>query len=115
MNKIILSKSNTLSLPLFINQGTEKSPSRYSIQPGDIIYVGIMEQHQSFENALIKKLYDYNDEKDEFGNMIIKISPEDTDTILPGDYYLTIKLKRQFEDHYEINTVINKNLLTIIE
>lgn len=114
MNNLILSKSNTLKLPLFINWGTEKSPIQYELQPTDTIYVGVMENNQSFENAIIRKLYKYNDEKDEYGNLIIKITPEDTEYLLPGKYCLTIKLRRQLIDTYEVHTVINNISLQII-
>ena len=89
-----LSRGDSFSLPIVLNQGTQLVFKPYTLTENDTIYVGIMEPQQSFEDAIIRKKLSMNDECDEDGNVILKLNPQDTENLMTGLYYLTIKLKQ---------------------
>lgn len=119
-NMIILNRGDTYEFDLTIDDDAS-SDGRYHIQGDDTIYFGIMDPHQPFENALVKKRFTVDD-ADVGGNLTIVIEPEDTLDLLPGTYYYSVKIHLQ---HDEINpetgevygyidkvhTVINKTKL----
>ena len=73
------------------------------------MYVGVMECNFPFEQAIIRKKYTGNDEKDEDGNLIIYFYPEDTVNLLPGKYQYEIKLVRTINNRQVVTTVITKH------
>ena len=93
-NNFTLSRGDTFTFPVVINQGTRLDPEEYQLQPGDQIYVAIMEPNQSFEDAIIKKLINKDSLKNEHGNPLLKLTSEDTEFLRTGKYFITIKLKQ---------------------
>ena len=59
---------------------------------------------QYFENAIIRKKYT-KDDANEFGDVIIKFTPEDTIYLDPGKYFYEVKAI--LEDG-SVNTLIQK-------
>ena len=108
---ISVSRGDSFETPLFINEGTEIAPKRYELTENDVLYFAVMEPNQKFENAILKKMYDMNSEKNEEGDIIISFSPTDTEYLLCGKYYYTIKLRTHIgegetENDYKVQTII---------
>lgn len=114
---ITVHRGDSFKLPLVINFGTSLEPVYYNMPENDIIYFGVMEPNQPFENALIRKKLT-NKDMDDKGNIIIKFRPQDTQCVLPGKYYYQVKLQRFNSDDpedYEVDTVIDKTQFFILE
>lgn len=107
---ITVNRGDSFELPLFINAGTIFEPIRYELKDGDKVLFAVKEPHQSFENAIVRKLFTNNDLNDE-GDVIIKFGTSDTENLLPGIYYYAVKL--QFAD-MNINTIITDKKFIII-
>lgn len=116
-NIITLNRGDTFKFTLSIEDESAEN-GYYILRNDDAVYLGIMDPHQMFENALIKKKYTAED-IDEAGNLLIEITSEDTLDLFPGIYYYTIKLHKSSpatEDEAEIDevsTIINKTKLII--
>lgn len=107
---VTLSRGDTFQAPIFINAGNDLSPLRYVLAEGDKLYVGIMEPNQPFETALIRKVLtveNLNDRKD----AVLTLTPEETEKLLPGKYYYSVKLQKASE---AVNTVIPERIWYII-
>jgi hypothetical protein len=68
----------------------------YNLIGDDTIYFGIMDPHQPFEEAIVKKTFTVEDISTK-GILNIVIEPEDTLELLPGTYYYAIKLHLQHD------------------
>lgn len=119
-NVIILNRGDTYEFELTIADEASKDGC-YHLQGDDTVYLGIMDPHQSFEDALVKKRFTVED-MDAHGGLTIVLEPEDTLDLLPGTYYYAVKLHMQHEDIYlttnevvgyvdKVYTVINKTKL----
>ena len=119
-NIIMLNRGDTYEFDLTISDDTSVD-GRYHIQGDDTIYFGIMDPHQPFEEALVKKRFTIDD-TDGNGNLTIVIEPKDTLDLLPGTYYYAVKIHLQHDDINpetnevygyvdKVNTVINKTKL----
>ena len=108
-NKVVVTRGDTFSVPLFINRGTELKPLRYTLKENDELYLAIMEPNQPFERALIKKVYSYEN-LNKYGDVLIEIEHDDTRCLEPGKYYYQVKarLYDSEKDKYDVNTVIPK-------
>ena len=74
---ITLSRGDSISIPLFINIGTEIVPIRYKLQDNNVLYLGICEPDQLFEDAIFKKVYRPGDWKlNKCGDIVISLTPE---------------------------------------
>ena len=107
---VTLSRGDTFQAPIFINAGNDLSPLRYVLDEGDKLYVGIMEPNQPFETAIIRKVLtakDLNEKKD----AVLTLTPEDTEKLLPGKYYYSVKLQKA---NGVVNTVIPERIWYII-
>ena len=58
----------------------------------DVVYFALMEPNQTFEQAILKKVFTTESPKTEDGNIIIHLKSTDTQNLLPGIYSYTIKL-----------------------
>ena len=99
---IYLYRGDTYIAPIIINIGTKLNPINYQLKSGDSLYFGLMEPNQAFEEAVIKKVYNESSFKDENGNILLKIEPEDTLNLQTGKYYYMIKLKTVDKFNQEI-------------
>lgn len=109
-------RGDSLELIPFINTKNDCSLSsqRYSITENDIVYFALMEPNQRFEDAILKKVFDYNSEKTEDGDLIIKLRPSDTVDLLPGKYYYTIKMKQNEQDSFNVFTILKETEFWIL-
>lgn len=109
-NIIILNRGDSYSFNLpIIDENSESG--FYNLEGDDAVYLGIMDPHQPFELALVKKKYTVED-IDGAGNLLIKILPEDTIDLFPGIYYYSVKLKIAHvsddgTEHSEVRTIVN--------
>lgn len=112
---ITLHAGDSFVAPLFLNAGDIITPIRYILQGDDKLYVGIMEPGQPFECALIRKMLTVDD-LNEDGDPELKLSPEDTERVMPGLYFYEAKLVYTREDGKEfIETVIPKKKVYVLE
>lgn len=115
-NIIILNRGDTYEFDLTIDDANSLD-GRYHIQGDDTVYFGIMDPHQSFEEALVKKRFTIDD-TDASGNLMVVIEPEDTLDLLPGTYYYAVKIHLQHDNiHPETNEVLGyvDKVFTVIQ
>lgn len=109
-NNISVTRGDSLLLKLFINEGDKMSPKRFLLKDhtGSAVYLGIMENRQDFENAIVKYKFDENN-VDENGDVVVKIKATDTLNLEPDTYFYEVKLVYYDGDEDEIvNTIIPK-------
>lgn len=99
-----MNRGDTFELPLRIvpDDGEEN----FVLKDSDKIYVGIMQPHQSFENALIRKVITTKSEKDDYGNPLFTLEPEDTEFVLTGKYFIMIKLSYRGGMKTKVKTIL---------
>lgn len=104
-NVITITRGDSASTVIFVNQGTLIEQVRYELQPNDALYVGVMEPHQKFEDAIIKyKLTDEDLNRD--GDVVWSFKPTDTEYLEPGKYFYQIKLVRNNGQY--VDTIVSK-------
>ena len=111
---ILLTRGDTFRAPLFINWGTKCQPARYYIEnhPEATVYLGIMETHQPFEEAIIKKVYTSKSAIiNKCGDIIVELKSTDTEYLLPGKYYYEIKI---YLGNSNIDTIVPKTEFFIL-
>jgi len=104
-NVITITRGDSASTVIFVNQGTLIEQVRYELQPNDALYIGVMEPHQKFEDAIIKyKLTDEDLNRD--GDVVWSFKPTDTEYLEPGKYFYQIKLVRSNGQY--VDTIVSK-------
>ena len=118
-NIIKMNRGDTYEFNLTIDdEGSENG--KYILQGNDTVYFGLMEPNSAFEQSLVKKIYTEED-RDKDGNIFITIEPEDTEHLLPGVYYYSVKLEvdhengETYESIHKVITVINKTKFIILD
>ena len=118
-NIIKMNRGDTYEFNLTIDdEGSENG--KYLLQGNDTVYFGLMEPNSAFEQSLVKKIYTEED-RDKDGNIFITIEPEDTEHLLPGVYYYSVKLEvdhlqgKTYERIHKVITVINKTKFIILD
>lgn len=114
-----LNRGDDCEFTVFINEGTNLSPVQYKLTDKDTLYLAIEEPNQPFENAIVKKkITTQNSLLDINGNVIIKLTPKDTECLMPGLYYYEIKAKlykeNQFRNSYILITFKDNSEYTIV-
>ena len=124
---IVMTRADTWETSIFVNIGTKIDPVAYELKDEDILYFGVMEPNQPFDDALIckkitkKDIAHEDDEKESSAEMPgyynIKFKSEDTEYLLPGLYYYEIKLLRPGQDGEsdKIDTIVRKTKFIIME
>lgn len=107
---ITLNRGDYFSVPLFINAGDTMEPVRYVLEGDDKVYLSVMEANTPFECGVIRKVFTKED-LNEFKDVQITLETSDTDKLLPGKYYYSIKL---VSDDI-IDTIIPNKLFYIID
>ena len=90
---IRLMRGDSFCTPIYINIGTELDPVYKNLTANDVLYFGLMEPNQAFEDAVVKKTFTFLDRKDDKGNTLLILDPKDTEKLLVGKYYYMIKLR----------------------
>ena len=113
-NRIItIVRGDTIEIPLFINANTDLDPISYPFGFNDKVYFVIMESHQDFNCGVVRHEYGYED-LNESGDIVIKLSHDDTVNLLPGDYFYEIKLLTRTTEEVNGQTLILKEELDTI-
>ncbi len=105
-NIFTIDRGDTFEFPLDIYEGSDFTCSKYYLKPGDNIYVAILQPHESFENAIIRKKLDINSDTDENGNPLFILESLDTEYLLVGKYFITAKLEQTFGSRTVISTIL---------
>ena len=98
-NNIEVNRGDSFTIVFPINLGSPVFPDYYALQENDKVYLGIMEPHHPFELAIVRKMFDASNQ--EGCIMKMEFKPTDTEFLMPGRYYYSIKLVRALEDDKE--------------
>ena len=110
-----LVRGDSFSIVAYINSGTELVPTRYVFKSTDKLYFAIMQPNETFENAIVKKIFTFAD-LDANGNIVISLASADTIDLTPGKYYYQIKLlTTDLSGAEQVITVAHKSLFFIEE
>lgn len=111
---ISIHRGDSFSIPLFLDMGIEGFPIRYNITQytGVSLYLGVMTPFESFEKATLKKKYTSESETNENGDLVVKVSSQDTMCLRPGKYYYEMKM---LLENGEVSTIIPKKELFVFE
>lgn len=111
---ITLMRGDSFTTPIYINIGTKLSPKYYTLSSSDRLYFALMEPNQSFEDAVLKKVFNFTSPQDNKGNTLLTIKPTDTENLLVGKYYYMIKLRTKDSFGEEIvKTIVPPTLFWI--
>ena len=111
---ITMMRGDTFTMPIKINAGTKLVPEYVGLEENQTLYFGVMEPHQAFEDAVLKKVFTSESETDESGNVLLTITPEDTLNLLVGKYYYMIKLRTVEDDAETVRTITTPTLFWIM-
>ena len=117
---ITLSRGDSFYLNIFVNLGTELNPIPYRLKEGDKLYFALMQPHQPFENALIRKEATIADMDEQTDLVKFSFTSEMTEFLMPGNYYYMVKLLRanngeSGEENESVDTIISKTKFIIID
>lgn len=117
---IKISKNETLEIPLFLNCGTQEHPVRYKIATGygNEVYFHVIRYNNHFDSdtTITKTFDDSNFEFNDYGDLIIKITPEFLSKFKEGEYLYQVraKLYDYTLNKLLVNTVTNKKPIMIL-
>lgn len=80
--------TRTLELPLYEGIGVDRT--NYSIEESDVLYFGLMECNQAFEDALIRKKLTIDNVTD--NQFLVDFITSDTENLRTGKYFISAKL-----------------------
>ena len=107
-NIVSISRGDSFIVPLFINQGSKQCPIRYNLNnhKNFELYFGVMECTQKFDDAVIRKKWTYDTGLiNQFGDLMISLTPDDTVLLHPGKYFYEIKLKYKTPEGEKIASI----------
>ena len=108
---ITLMRGDSFTTPIYINIGTKLSPIYKTLTSYERLYFGLMEPGQAFEDAVLKKVFDWTSPTDADGNTLLRIVPKDTEKLLVGKYYYMIKLRTMDSFNQEmVKTIVSPTL-----
>lgn len=120
-NIITITRGDTAKAELLINTGTSLEPNIIGLGNQDAVYFGIMEPNQPFEHAIVKKKISNENFNSESTTVVIYFDSTDTEFLLPGVYYYSVKLYRPNGDSDGedarplIDTIIPKTKFIILD
>lgn len=116
-NKVItMVRGDYCSFEIILKSDDPWDPNEYKLSEGDILFFGVMEPHQPFEKAIIKKEYGYDDYDYEGGTLKVVMNPEDTLELEPGTYYYQVKILYEDETgEVHVDTAIQKTKFIIVD
>lgn len=116
---VTMNRGDSVSFTIHINQGDSIDPFQYKLKSQDNLYFAIEEPNQPFEEAIVKKVINTNNNLvDIEGNITFNLESKDTQCLMPGLYYYEIKAKLFKGNEFRNNAVLIKfgedNTYTII-
>ena len=115
-NVITLTRGDSLEFPVEVLRGEFPYERKVELDDTCIVYFGLMEPHQLFEDAILKKVYSEEDTNED-GDIIIKIDPIDTVDLFPGVYYYSVKLLSidNISGEEKVDTLIQKSKFILLD
>lgn len=113
-NDIVITRGDNASFALYINQGTPAEPERYELRDDDEVCFAVMEKNQVFEEAMLSKFF-YKEDQNVDEDLRIVLTYLDTENILPGKYFYTIKLKSIINEEIRIQTLISNRKFCVVD
>lgn len=114
MNGIItLQRGDSCCFPIFLNKGSDLYPVRYILQPGDEIYFSLLEPNQAFDEGVLRIILTYEDLNIN-NDPVLRLTPENTQNLLPGKYYYEIKGKFN-NSNIHINYILNIESYSVLK
>lgn len=114
-----LNRGDTVTIPIFINAGTALRTILYRLKPCDTIYFALLEPHQKWEDAILKKTLDYQDFDTKNFCVPVHFYSEDTEYLHPGTYYYEIKLRKDPQNNADgfesVETLVPRTKFYIVE
>lgn len=104
-NIITITRGDTASTAIYINSGTNLDPEKYILTSDDVVYIGIMEFGQMFEDAIVKYRLTSENLNDD-NNVVWEIKSTDTEYLEEGKYFYEIKLTRSNGEL--VDTIVSK-------
>ena len=107
---ITLNAGDSFIAPLYLYYNENEL---YKLNGTDKVYFAILEPHQAFEDAIVRHVYttsDVNGDK----NVLIRLTPEDTENLRPGVYYYEIKLQIRANGVEYVDTVVPRRKFYLI-
>lgn len=112
-------ESGSFTIPL--NKGTSVNPEIVELDNDfDTIYFGVMQPENKFEFSIVRKLY-HREDLNEDGTLTITFEPNDSELLLPGNYFYEVKVKKYDLNEFEqpekehIYTVVPRTKFIILE
>ena len=100
-------RGDTQEFTLVLQTGDRLNPESYEVTKEDSFYFGITEPNKIFQDSIVKKVYDINNfEFDDQNNLVIRLNPNDTNYLLPGTYYYSIKAVTKRANEADIITTL---------
>lgn len=87
-----VNRGDSFKMPLFINIGGKMKKRRYILSYDDTVFLSICEPDQQFEDGVIRKTFNRKNLNKQ-GDVEIVLKPSDTEMLVPGCYYLELKIK----------------------
>ena len=104
-------RGDNFSVPIIINLGDKFRFKQYILRPKDKVYVSIAEPNQPWECSLIRKTLTRKD-FDSHKNAVFKLEPQDTEFVMPGRYYIEIKIQLS---NGKVHTILPKKQFWVVE
>ena len=119
---IKINRGDSLELPVVIPRKDDYT-KHYLLASKDALYFALMYPNQRFEDAIFVKGYTHEEQDVKTGEIILKVTPNDTRALTPGVYYYTVKLQRggtlevidDFDNPDEVRTIIERTKFIINE
>jgi len=106
---IVINRADSFTFNVVLNSGSTLNPTIETIGENDKIYFAVLEANKPFELGIIKKVYTYNDLKED-ETLDIVLTPLDTEYVVCGVYYYQIKVEHRQEINNEFETTSIKTI-----
>lgn len=121
-NIITMTRGDYVKIPLklFYSAHDKLTNINYYINKHDKIYFAIMEHNQSFEDAIVKKVFSASDVRDD-GSILVELEGIETEYLTPGEYFYQVKMLRKIvwketeDNEGRPETIIGKTKFIIID
>ena len=112
---ISLNQGDWFEFPLFMNQGNQMYPIRYSLLEDDTasVYFSIMIPGQEFQNGLIRKKYTSISPHNSCGDIILNLTSDETMSLEPGRYFYSVKLVYDKDNEQKVATLVPNKMLVV--
>jgi hypothetical protein len=117
---IKINRGDSFEFPIIL---LDKKGDKYLLTAHDALYFALMYPNQKFEDAIFIKGYTHEEQNEKTGEIILKVTPNDTRYLTPGVYYYVAKLQRggtleaigDSDEPDEVRTIIERTKFIINE